>query len=295
MRGQWSQMALGIACVAAIVWAYWTTLGDIADRWASDPQYSHGYLVPAFAVVLLWHRRSRFPQASAAARRIGWLWLALLGAGMAVRAASVKIFLGWLDGLSLIICLTGVVAAAGGWSLLRWAWPAIVFLIFMIPLPFRVQNALGSSLQSIATQASTYALQTVGVPAVAEGNIILLTETRIGVVEACSGLGMLMTFAAMATGVAMWVPRSWLEKSLIILSAIPVAVAVNVVRITVTGVLNEASQDRLARIVFHDVAGWLMMPLALAILFFELHVLGRAIVARPGSRLERSGFVGSTL
>ena len=66
-------------------------------------------------------------------------------------------------------------------------------------------------------------------------------------------------------------------------------------RITVTGVLNEASQDRLARIVFHDVAGWLMMPLALAILFFELHVLGRAIVARPGSRSGRSGFVGSTL
>ena len=85
--------------------------------------------------------------------------------------------------------------------LLEWAWPSIVFLAFMIPLPWRVENALGPPLQSIATTVSTYLLQTLGFMAFAEGNVIQLNEARIGVVEACSGLSMLITFVALSTAV----------------------------------------------------------------------------------------------
>jgi exosortase/archaeosortase family protein len=93
---------------------------------------------------------------------------------------------------------------------------------------------------------------------------------------------MLFTFFALATAVAILAPRGWPEKLIIFLSAVPIAVLANVIRITVTGVLYEQSQDDLARVVFHDLAGWLMMPLALGMLFLELFVLGRSLVRVGG-------------
>jgi exosortase len=174
--------------------------------------------------------------------------------------------------------LLGIAVAAGGRGVLTWVAPAILFLVFTIPLPYRAQNALSGALQSTATAASTYTLQTLGVPAVAEGNVILLSEDRLGVVEACNGLSMLVTFFALATGVAILARRSLVERLLVVASAIPIAIVANVCRISLTGVLFEASRGDWARMVFHDLAGWLMMPLALVLLLGELFVLKRVIL-----------------
>jgi len=260
---------------ATVVWSYWTTLEEIAERWATDPQYSHGFLVPLFSVYLLWTRRGSFPAASF---RPSWWGVVIVLAGAALRMLGHFYYQSWLDAGSLLVVVAGLVAAAGGMRVLRWAAPAIGFLAFMIPLPYRAQTMLGGTLQRVATLASTYVLQTLGVPAVAEGNVILLNETKLGVVEACSGLTMLVTFFALAAAVAILAPRRWPEKVLLVLSAVPIAILANVVRITVTGILFEANKGELARAVFHDLAGWLMMPLGLSMLLAELYVLGRAIV-----------------
>src|SRR5262249_35685267 len=152
---------------------------------------------------------------------------------------------------------------------LRWSWPAIAFLVFMLPLPFRVEVALSHPLQRVATYLSTYALQTLGFAAVSEGNIIILDNVRIGVVEACNGLGMLVTFVAMTTATVLIVRRSWIETVLILLSAIPIALLANVLRITTTGILHAEVGGQIGDIVFHDLAGWLMMPIALCLLWLE--------------------------
>ena len=274
------RLLLLIITTAAVIWAYWTTLAEIADRWATDPQYSHGFLVPVFAAYLLWSRRGVVRAADLGPR---WWGAGLVLAGGGLRMAGHFFYLPWVEAGSLLVVLAGLTAAAGGRRLLAWAAPAILFLAFMIPLPHRAQTLLGGALQQVATAASTYALQTLGVPAVSEGNVILLTDTRLGVVEACSGLTMLVTFFALAAGVAILARRSWPERGLILLSAVPIAVSANVVRITATGVLFEAHQGDLGRAVFHDLAGWLMMPLGLAMLFGELYVLGRAVVPAGGA------------
>jgi exosortase len=262
------------AVVGVTAWAYWTTLADIADRWVSDPQYSHGFLVPVFAGYLLWRRRADL---RAAELRPQWWGLMAVLVGGGLRVASHFLYQPWLDASSLLVVLAGLAAAAGGRRLLVLVAPAVLFLGFMIPLPYRVQTLLGGTLQSIATAASTYALQTVGVPAVSEGNVILLTDTQLGVVEACSGLAMMVTFFALATGVAILARRHWAVKGVLVLGAVPIAVAANVARITATGVLAEASQDDLARAVFHDLAGWLMMPFGLLLLLAGLYVMDRCV------------------
>ncbi|HVK18942.1 MAG TPA: exosortase/archaeosortase family protein [Fimbriiglobus sp.] len=277
--GRWSPggVVLTAVLLGAVVWSFWPSLMDMASRWRTDPQYSHGFIVPLFSGYLLWSRRSLLAAGSNNGR---WYGVAILALGLVLRTAGVLFFVNWFEAIALPVCLAGVTVAVAGWTGLRWAYPAILFLGFMIPLPFAIQTAMSAGLQRIATQASTYLLVTAGVPAVAEGNVILLSnDVRIGVVEACSGLGMLVTFFALSTGVALVLHREpvW-GRVLVVLSTIPVAIAVNVVRITATGFLYSRSQDEWARWVFHDVAGWLMMPVGVAMFFALLWATHRIIV-----------------
>jgi exosortase len=250
----------------------------VVRKWAQDPQYSHGYLVPAFSLYLLWWRRDRLQGTRLEPR---WWGVGLLGVGFALRLAGAYFYFAWFEAVSLLPMLAGTALLLGGYPALRWAAPAVGFLVFMIPLPFRLETGLAQPLQQIATQASTYTLQTLGFPALAEGNVILVDKARIGVVEACSGLGMLLLFFALATALVIRVERPWYERLVIVASAAPVAVAANVVRITVTAFLHLTVGGRWADLVFHDLAGWLMMPLALGMLWAELRILSRLLVERP--------------
>src|SRR5262245_57026888 len=175
------------ALALCLVWAYWTTIQELWRRWSDQPQYSHGYFVPIFAGVLLWWRQDMLESKTL---RGSWWGLPVLVFGVAMRLAGAYYFYDSLDFLSLLPVFVGICLLLGGWYALWWSWPAILFLIFMIPMPFRLETAMAQPLQQIATRISTYTLQTLGLPAIAEGNTILIEEARIGVVEACSGLRM---------------------------------------------------------------------------------------------------------
>jgi exosortase len=268
---------------ALLLWAYWSTLVELAQHWSADPQYSHGYLVPGFAAVLLWLRRR---QLDVARLRPSVAWgLGVLAAATAVRlVAGTHFFLAWLDPVSILPALAGVCLLAGGRAALRWAWPAVAFLFFMIPLPYSISLTVAGPLQTVATQASTYALQTLGRPALAEGHVILLNEFELGIVEACSGLRMLVVFFALATALALVIRRPLWEKLVVVASAVPIALLVNILRITATGVLYEIAGKELGEAVFHDLAGWVMMPVALLLLGLELKLL-RHLTVDPDGRV----------
>jgi exosortase len=270
-------VALGVWALA-LLWAYWPALREMAARWSNDPRYSHGFLVPVFAGLVLWTRRGLLKGQEA---RPSWGGILLVALGVLLHLAGGFVGFQWLDAVSLVPTLAGVTVLFGGRVAWRWAWPAVVFLLFMMPLPYQLEVALAHPLQRLATTASTYALQTLGLPAVAEGNVILIEDLQIGVLEACSGLGMLVTFFALAAFVAFVSDRPLHQRLVAFASAAPIAVLMNLVRITVTGVLYVVADRELARVVFHDLAGWLMMPLALAALWLELMVLDRLIVKVP--------------
>ncbi len=268
-------LLLGGLLAAGLAWAYGPTLAGMVRCWSDNPQYSHGFLVPAFAAVVLWVRR---PQHPAVRFGPGWWGLAWLALASGMRLAAAAYYHEWLDALSLLPALAGVCVLLGGRPALRWAWPAVLFLVFMMPAPYQFEVALAHPLQRVATVASTYALQTLGVPAVSEGNVILLRDVQLGVEEACSGLGMLLTFFALSSAVALVLARNWVERVVLFVSAVPVALAANILRITATGVLYLTAGGAVARVVYHDLAGWLMMPLALGLLWLELKFLGRLYV-----------------
>jgi exosortase len=280
---RWPAAALLLIPAAIVGWAYWTSFTTLADEWADSAQYSHGYLVPMFAGLLLVLRRDRIADIRLESNRLG---LVLVALAIGMRLYGGYFYYLWLDHISLIPCLAGLVLLFGGWSAWRWVGPSVLFLAFMVPLPYTVAIALTDPLQRLATTCSTFALQTLGLPAVAEGNVILLNDVSLGVVEACSGLRMLMIFFALATAVALVIRRPAWERFAIVLSAVPIALATNVLRITVTGVLHETVGQELANAVFHDLAGWLMMPVALLLLAAELQIFKRLIVVTPSAAAE---------
>src|SRR5262249_5677630 len=147
----------------ALLWAYWTTLGEMSQRWSHDPQYSHGYLVPAFALALLWLRRDRMPETPL---RPSWGGAVLLATGITMRLAGTYFYYVWSDAASLLLCRPGLCRARGGGAAWRWAWPSLAFLVFMTPFPPRLAVAMPAPPQRTAPPASPSPLQTLGMPAV---------------------------------------------------------------------------------------------------------------------------------
>jgi len=183
-----------------------------------------------------------------------------------------------LEMYSFVPCVAGIFLLVGGWKTIRWAGPAIAFLVFMFPLPGFLDTGLLAPLQKLATTASTYCLQTMGIPTYSDGNRIVIGEIQLGVVEACSGLRMLTIFVALAVAITLVTERPLWERVVTVLSAVPIALAVNIARITVTGVLHLTVGAELADLVFHDAAGWVMMPMALGLLYVEFQILSHLVI-----------------
>jgi exosortase len=274
-----SEQLLGAGLMLALFWTYWTVLYEMGERWWTDPKYSHGYFVPLFAAWLLWRRYRQNPNTPS--YKGMWWGLPVFVAGMILHLAGVFFYIDWLSELALLPSLTGLCVCLGGWSLARVAGPSIAFLGFMLPLPYRVEVALAYPLQQLATVATTFLLQMVGLTAGAEGNIIVMDSGRIGVEDACNGLGMLVTFVALATGVAIVLKRPLLDKMVIVGSAIPVALLANIIRITVTGVLMDTVGGKQAMVFYHVLAGYFMMSLALLLIWMELKIWSRLVVESP--------------
>ena len=296
-----------------LVWAFWPTLTELFHVWKSDPQYSHGFLVPVFAAFLLWMRRDMLKPGAAQTTwweanhwwtprnntltvrgsittqanelRPSWLGLPVLAFGI-----GLQLYAGyyggydayaWIDSVAIVPCVAGLWITAGGRTAWRWGWPGIVFLLFMIPLPYRYATALSGPLQHVATLSSTFIMQVIGLPALSEGNIILVGDAKINVEEACSGLRMLVVFFALSAAVAIVSRRPLLDRAIVLASAIPIAIVSNILRVTAAGLLHYMVASEVASAFFHDVAGWFMMPVALGLLWLELKVISALFIDLP--------------
>ncbi|HLJ97934.1 MAG TPA: exosortase/archaeosortase family protein [Gemmataceae bacterium] len=267
--------------IVGVCWTYWPALGIIVNKWDAA-QYSHGWLVPFFSLFLLWQRRALL---DAVEWKPNWWGLVFIALAVVLRLTDGFYYIRWFDTLSLLPCLAGLCLLLGGWSALRWAWPAIAFLFFMLPLPYSVETAWAYRLRLAATATSTFFLQTLGFPAIADGTDIILENNVLQIAPACSGMGMLFIFLALSTAIVIVIKRPWLDKLIILLSAIPIAILANIVRITMTALLFRLADyldtpwlNQKAHSFFHDGAGYLMMLVALALLLGELWILDRLFI-----------------
>jgi exosortase len=269
--------------LAGIVWVYGGVLSSLARQWASDDNYSHGFLIVPLAVFCAWERRHLLREAEARSHPAG---LALLLFSLLVFAAGVLAAELFLTRISLV----GVVAGA-----LLWVWgPAYVrvlafplaLLPLMIPLPAVVFNQIAFPLQLLASRVGEAAVAAAGIPVVREGNVLELPNITLAVAEACSGIRSLISLITLAVALAYFTEQRPWARALVIASALPIAIAANAARVAGTGLASYWIGARAAEGFFHAFSGWLMFGAA----FLALIVLQRAahrlptIVAWRGSR-----------
>jgi exosortase len=271
--------AIGLVLVAFGL-AYAPTFSYLSQIWAGDPNYSHGYLVVPTALLILWLRRDSLDRSKLAPSRWGWV---VLGGVIALRAMFYQISEQWFEDATVPLAVAGLALIFGGWPLLRWSLPAIIFLGFMFPLPHRLNTVLAYPLQRLATLGSCDLLGTFGLPVVPEGNVINVGDHQLEVARACNGLSMLLSFLTLITAAAVLVNRPVWEKVVLLASAIPIALVVNVLRISTTALCfhffgTDELRMPLGFKLPHDWAGYLMMPVALVVVWVELRLLSWLVV-----------------
>lgn len=256
-----------------VAWTYWPTISLLVGTWSSTEDYGHCFFVVPFAAFLLWLRQNivrPWPgQGTYWAVPFFVAWALIRWGGAYLKYAGVEPY-------SLVVFLAGLTLFLGGWRAMRWAWPSIVFLVFMVPLPGFLAGGLSRFLQGLATRASEFVLQTVGVRAVAIGNVIQLSnpDAKLEVAQACSGIRMLMLFLAICVGAAFMLRGPLWAKALVVVSAIPIALFSNVTRIALNGMLSEWINPGVGHWV-HDNAGWFMMPMAMLLLWGEMSLVDK--------------------
>jgi exosortase len=297
----------GVALVLGL--AYLPNFRDLYSIWTDDPNYSHGGLVIPIALVILWQRlltpiAKSSPTAGKSSPKVGsthavellehepgtvpakssptvvsahwWGWVGLLLV-LAVRYMAFEWNLQWTETATLLPAVACITWTYGGWPLLRRVWPAIAFLVFMLPLPTNLNNMVAMPLQTLAATGSCFLLQLSGFWAIRAGNVINLDTphgmTALDVALACNGLRMLMTMCATITATVILVPMPTWKRVTLLLSAVPIALVSNMIRIVTTGWCYYLFTGEAAKQWAHDVSGWMMMPLALALVGLELGVL----------------------
>jgi exosortase len=261
----WLGIVAGTLLLAFAGWCYWPTLGELVRVWDSSPDYSHGYLVIPLAAWFLWLRRGRLPWYHFGP---SWWGFSLIALAACLRLVGARFYIPELDSCSLPIWAAGVCWLVGGWRFLLWASPSLAFLFFMVPLPATIETLLNRPLQALATTMSTWTLQSLGQPAIAEGSTILLGDNILEVERACSGLRMFYGILALAVATVIITRARWAVAICLLAAVAPVAILANVLRITTTGLLYDYASSESARKFSHDLAGILMIVVAIA--FFML-------------------------
>jgi exosortase len=233
--------------------------------WRDLPDFSHGFLIPFFAAFLVWDKRNKLRSLPV---QPSWTGISLVALGL------FELLLGVL-GADLFLQRTSFVLLVAGiiWTLLGRAFLSelkfVLFVILLaIPLPTIVFNQITFPLQIEASTLASQLLQLVGVPVLRDGNIIQLPAMPLEVAEACSGIRSLMSLFTVAVIYGYFLERQTWRRAVLALSAIPIAVTANVVRIFGTGLCVQYWNPEKALGFFHEFSGWLMFLVSLCCLYF---------------------------
>lgn len=253
-----------IIFLAAFGFLYWTTIVRMVMQWSDDPNYSHGFIIPFISGYLLWRNKDKIVLADIKPSNWGIVVL-ILGLGI--------YFIGNLSSelftmrFSMLIVLAGTILFTYGPERFKIALFPFLYLIFMIPLPEIIYNAIAFPLKLFVAKYSVLFLQAINITVYREGNIIMFPNIVLEVADACSGIRSLMSLVALSVAISFFVKASNLKKTVIILSAVPIAVFTNALRLIVTGILAKHWGSVAADGFFHEFAGMLVFGLAMLMLF----------------------------
>lgn len=268
----WSIVLLGLT-----IFLYAHVLKALVLDWWTDPDEGHGFFVLLFSAYMLWRQRERWLRSEIQPRNFGFL--VMLGAVGLLLVGSLGAEL-FTTRFSLLVLLAGMIVFLAGWELFRAVCFPLGFLALMIPIPVIIYNQITFPLQLIASRLATAGLEYLQVPVLRDGNVLMLSNYSLEVVEACSGVRSLMTLLVLAIAYG-WLaePRRWVRLLLVVLM-VPIAILTNALRIMGAGILGRRFGAWAAEGFLHEFSGWVIFLTALAVMFASHRILRRIGKAR---------------
>lgn len=242
---------------------YRVIVPEMVLDWYQDPNYSHGFVVPLIVGYFLYQKREELLATEVAP---WWPGVLLLALGL------LQLLVGWLGTelftmrTSLVVILSAVALFLFGRGVFRQVWLPLAYLLFMVPLPYILYDAVAFPLKLFVTRTSISFLKAIGVVVLREGNIIILPATTLEVADACSGIRSLISLLALAVAYASYLPVSPARRLFLVLSAIPIAIFANACRVIGTGILAQYWGSKAAEGFFHEFAGLAVFAVAIALL-----------------------------
>lgn len=212
--------------------AYATAVQWCIDRWNAPTQYyEHCWLVPVVAAAVVWLRRKQWSTQPAQFDR-GGLWL--LVPALLLHLVGAALMIDSLSASSLILAIPGAAWFALGRQRLRGLWPVLWLSLFLVPAPIVVEGWLAFYLKELAVSGGAGLANLLGADLQRRGADLLLrgTDASLYVADACGGLRSLLAMTTIAWCLAFFAgPAVWWRRASLLLFAVPIAVAANVVRI----------------------------------------------------------------
>ncbi len=261
----------------AIVVTYWYVIRGLVDAWSNDDNYSHGFFIVPLAAYFAWERRHRLMAMPARPSAVGLLIvigsLVMLVAGI----LGAELF---LSRLSLLGVIAGTILFLLGWPRLRVLLFPLAFMLLMIPLPAIIFNKIAFPLQLVASHVGEYGISAANIPILREGNVLILANATLEVAEACSGIRSLVSLFTLGIVFGYFADsRAWV-RTVIALSAIPVAILANGLRVASAGwaahYMGQAGVEGL----FHEFSGWVVFVVAFLMMLALQRLLIRVVPPR---------------
>ena len=256
--------------IGLMVAVYLPVLYHMMLHWREVDDYSHGFLIAPLALYFAWERRSRLRGLP-----IDGSWWGIVPLGLGVTALTIGRLGVELTSMrtGFVLTLIGLIILLLGRKVFEVLAFPLLFLFLMVPLPQSLVNVVAFPLQLMAANAAVEALHLLDVPALLEGNIIHLAHSELFVAQACSGLRSLMALLTLGIVFAYFVQRGTVNRAIIVISTIPIAIFVNAIRVALTGILAHAYGEEAATGIIHDFQGLITFFFAFVMLLIEAKFL----------------------
>lgn len=262
----------GLALISTVLICYGEILFELAKQWTTNPNYSHGFVIPILSGYLIWEKKDTLRLSAVDPALLG-LPVLTLGLLLLVFGKAASIF--FAMSLSFLIVLLSLLLFVLGTDITKSCLFPLSYLLFMIPLPYGLYIRLTFRLKILTSIISTKILNLMGIPASREGNIIHFAQTSLQVVDACSGLRSFMSLLALAVIFAYFTQRSIWDRVFLVLLTIPIAIFSNSCRLTVTAILLDRFGPKATVGFFHTFSGMIMFAIAFSFLVFCGFILKR--------------------
>jgi len=277
-------LLLAVAC-----WLLPTVYRLATTLW-NTPEQGHGPMILLVVGWLFWQQRQHSATPDRARPFAGTVCL-LLAVAAYVLGRSQAILM--LEVGSFIPLLAGLMLMTGGVALLRQYWFALLFMLFLIPLPSGVVDALTGVLKNQVSHVAEVLLYQVGYPVARSGVMLSVGQYQLLVADACSGLNSLFSLGALGLLylylTAATARRRPLHVGLLLLAIVPIALAANAVRVAALVLITWYFGDAAGQGLAHAGAGFLLFLVALLLLLAVDQMVGGVLTRWPAGGARRSG------